>query len=73
MAWPAYRDGEHGKQRALACGSGAPGDSQRACLPLPWFCSEGGSNFLGESGGVTNLLSIMFPSTRREGNPASGR
>lgn len=51
----------------MSGGSGAPGDSQRARLPLPWFCSEGGSNFLGESGGVTNLLSIISPSTPQGG------
>lgn len=73
MAWPAYRDGEHGKEhRALACGSGAPGNSQRAHLPPPWFCSEGGCNFLGESGGVTNLLSLIFPSTPQGGESCLG-
>lgn len=44
--------------------------SQRARLPLPWFCSEGSSNFLAES--QTYWASSFLP-PRREGNPASGR
>lgn len=41
--------------------------SQRARLPLPGFCREGGSNFLGEPGGVTHLLSLILPSTPQGG------